>query len=88
MARLLEKSGSYLADRSTEAARLSAELLLCHALGCERIQLYATFDQPVPELVVARFRELVKLRAQHVPVGYLTSKAYFYSLEFTVTPDV
>ena len=88
MGKLLEKSRGYLDDKGTEGARLSVELLLAHALGCERIQLYTTFDQPVPELVLARFRELVKLRAQHVPVGYLTGRAYFYSLEFTVTPDV
>ena len=74
---LLEKSRSYLANKGIEGARLSVELLLSHALGCERIQLYTTYDQPVPELVLARFRELVKLRAQQVPVGYLTGKAYF-----------
>ena len=86
--RLLEKSRGYLEDKEIESSRLSVELLLAHALGCERIQLYTTFDQPVPELVLARFRELVKLRGQHVPVGYLTGKAYFYSLEFEVNPDV
>ena len=86
--RLLEKSRGYLEEKGVEAARLSVELLLSHSLGCERIQLYTSFEQPVPELVVARFRELVKLRAQQVPVGYLTGKSYFYSLEFSITPDV
>ncbi len=88
MGRLLEKSRAYLENKKIEGSRLSVELLLAHALGCERIQLYTTFDQPVPELVLARFRELVKLRAQQVPVGYLTGRAYFYSLEFRVTPAV
>jgi len=86
--KLLEKSRSYLEDKGIEAARLSVELLLSHALGCERIQIYTSFEQPVPELVLARFRQLVKLRAQHVPVGYLTGKANFYSLEFSVNQDV
>ena len=88
MGRLLEKSSGYLEAKGVEAARLSVELLLAHTLGCERIQLYTTFDQAVPELMLARFRELIKLRAEQVPVGYLTGKAYFYSLEFTVNPDV
>ena len=86
--RLLEKTHEYLQDKGVEAARLSAELLLAHALGCERIGLYTNFDQDVPELVLARFRELIALRANRVPVGYLTGKAYFYSLEFKVNPDV
>ena len=55
MGRLLEKSRSYLEDKGVEAARLSVELLPNHALGCERIQLYTTFDQAVPELVLAAF---------------------------------
>ena len=88
MGRLLEKSRGYLEDKGVEGARLSVELLLSYALGCERIQLYTSFEQPVPELVLARFRELVKLRAEQVPVGYLTGKAYFYSLEFSINPDV
>ena len=85
---LLEKSSAYLQEKDIDAARLSAELLLSHTLSCERIQLYTTFDQAVPELVLARYRQLIKLRAQHVPVGYLTGKAFFYSLEFNVNPDV
>ena len=86
--KLLEKTGQYLKGKGIEAARLSAELLLAQTLGCERIGLYTNFDQEVPELVLARFRELVGLRAKHVPVGYLTGKAYFYSLEFEVNPNV
>ena len=85
---LLEKTQQYLQEKGVEAARLSAELLLAQCLGCERIGLYTNFDQEVPELVLARFRELVGLRAKHVPVGYLTGKAYFYSLEFKVNPNV
>lgn len=85
---LLEKTRKYLQEKEVEGARLSAELLLAHALGCERIGLYTSFDQEVPDLVLARFRELVSLRAKHVPVGYLTGTAYFYSLEFKVNPNV
>ena len=86
--RLLETTDKYLQEKGVDSARLSAELLLAQALGCERIGLYTNFDQEVPDLLLARFRELVGLRAKHVPVGYLTGKAYFYSLEFKVNPDV
>src|SRR4029079_17239892 len=54
----------------------------------ERIMLYAAFDQVVDEAVRARFRELVKRRAEGEPVAYLVGKREFYSLSFRVTPDV
>ena len=38
--------------------------------------------------VVAAFRELVKRRADGVPVAYLVGQREFYSLRFKVTPDV
>ena len=88
MGQLLERTGKYLQDKGVDGARLSSELLLAHTLGCERIGLYTSFEQPVPDLVLARFRELVSLRAKHVPVGYLTGRAYFYSLELKVNPNV
>ncbi|RME37177.1 MAG: peptide chain release factor N(5)-glutamine methyltransferase, partial [Planctomycetota bacterium] len=40
IARLLDWTAAYLAERGVEEARLSAELLLAHALNCRRIDLY------------------------------------------------
>ena len=50
--------------------------------------LYAAFDQVVDEATRGKFRELVKRRAEGVPVAYLVGKREFYSLSFRVTPDV
>jgi len=86
--RLLTWTTDYLKSHGSESPRLDAEVLLAHARGCERIMLYAAFDQVVDEAVRARFRELVKRRAEGVPVAYLVGKREFYSLSFRVTPDV
>src|SRR5262249_44900624 len=55
---------------------------------CERIMLYAAFDEVVSDEIRASFRDLVKRRAEGMPVAYLVGKREFYSLSFRVTPDV
>src|SRR6188472_816205 len=86
--RLLTWTTEYLKSHGSESPRLDAEVLLAHARGCERIMLYAAFDEVVPDDVRAVFRELVRRRAEGTPVAYLVGKREFYSLDFRVTPDV
>ena len=86
--RLLTWTTDYLKSHSADSPRLDAEVLLAHARGCERITLYTAFDEVVSEEVRARFRDLVKRRAEGTPVAYLVGKREFYSLSFRVTPDV
>jgi release factor glutamine methyltransferase len=86
--RLLTWTTDYLKSHGSDSPRLDAEVLLAHARGCERIQLYTAFDEVVNDDVRAAFRDLVKRRAEGVPVAYLVGKREFYSLSFRVTPDV
>ncbi len=85
---LLQWTAAFFTRSGIDEARLSAELLLAHVLGCTRMALYTRFEQIPPPDQVAEFREMVKKRKDHVPVAYLIGKAWFYSLEFQVTPDV
>lgn len=86
--RLLTWTTGYLKEHGSDTARLDAEVLLAHALGCERIMLYTRFDEVPPEAARTAYRELVKQRAAGKPVAYLVGRREFYSLPFTVTPDV
>jgi release factor glutamine methyltransferase len=86
--RLLTWTTDYLKERGSASPRLDAEVLLAAAKGCERIMLYAAFDEVVTEDIRTKFRELVKRRAEGVPVAYLVGQREFYSLRFKVTPDV
>jgi release factor glutamine methyltransferase len=85
---LLTWTTDYLKQRGSESPRLDAEVLLASAKGCERIMLYAAFDEVVSDEVRAKFRDLVKRRAEGTPVAYLVGKKEFYSLALRVTPDV
>ncbi len=86
--RLLTWTTDFLKSHGSESPRLDAEVLLAHARGCERIMLYAAFDQIVDDETRAKFRDLVKRRSTGEPVAYLVGSREFYSLSFKVTPAV
>ena len=86
--RLLTWTTDYLKRSGAESPRLDAELLLAHARGCKRIDLYTAFEEAAGEPLRTAFRELVKRRADGMPVAYLVGRREFYSLSFRVTPDV
>ncbi len=86
--RLLQWTADYLKGHGSESPRLDAEVLLAHVLGRQRIELYTAFDEAPDEEARAAFRELVRRRAEGMPVAYLVGHREFYSLSFHVTPDV
>ncbi len=86
--RLLQWTTGYLKEHEADSPRLDAEVLLAEALGCQRIELYTTFDNRPDEAARAAFRELVKRRAEGTPVAYLVGRREFYSLDFRVNADV
>ncbi len=86
--RLLNWTTDYLKQRGVDNPRLDAEILLAHARGCERIKLYTDFDHEADQAIRDRFRELVRRRADGMPVAYLVGRREFYSMSFRVTPDV
>jgi release factor glutamine methyltransferase len=85
---LLEWTARYLVKKGSEFPRLDAEVLLAHALECRRIELYTRYEEPAPEEVRSRFRELVRQRVEGCPVAYLVGRKEFFSLHFEVTPAV
>jgi release factor glutamine methyltransferase len=68
------------------SARLDAERLLAHALGCSRLDLYLNFDKPLAEAELNRFRELVRRRGEREPLAYLTGEAGFWNLTLCAAP--
>lgn len=86
--RILEWTIGHLTDRKIETPRLDAEILLAHACGCRRIELYTRYDEVLGDQPRGVMRELVKRRAQHEPVAYLVGHREFFSLDFRVTSDV
>lgn len=86
--KVLEWTTGHLKKHGSDTPRLDAEILLAHARGCQRIQLYTAYDETLTDAIRAKMRELVQRRAQAEPVAYLVGHREFFSLDFRVTKDV
>jgi release factor glutamine methyltransferase len=85
---LLDWTAGYLAKNRSEFPRLDAEVLLAHALGCRRIELYTRYAEPASAAVRQGFRELINKRIEGCPVAYLVGRKEFFSLPLEVSPAV
>ena len=86
--RLLNWTTDFLRDKGADSPRLDAEVLLAHARGCQRIELYTAFEEVAADQLRESFRDLVSRRAAGTPVAYLVGHREFFSMPFQVTPDV
>jgi len=80
------------ADKKLKSKSLSpaldAEVLLSHALKKSKEFLFANPDFELSKLQATSYKLLVRRRANHWPIAYLTGHKAFYGLDFKVTPDV
>ena len=86
--RIIDWTTAHLKKHGSETSRLDTEILLAHARGCRRIELYTRFDDVLTERERSAMRDLVRRRAQLEPVAYLVGHREFFSLDFRVTPAV
>jgi release factor glutamine methyltransferase len=85
---LLDWTAAFLLKKGAESPRLDAEVLLAHALGCRRIELYTRHAEPATEAVREGYRELIRRRTEGCPVAYLVGRKEFFSLTFEVDSSV
>ena len=77
-----------LEEGSIGAPRLTAEVLLAHAIGCERSWLYGHGEEELREVWWIHFGRYLHERLKGKPTQYITKRQEFYGREFTVGPAV
>jgi release factor glutamine methyltransferase len=77
-----------LEEAAVPVPRLTAEVLLSHALKQERVYLYAHPEQELEEVEWLHYGRYLHERLQGKPTQYITKRQEFYGREFRVTPDV
>jgi release factor glutamine methyltransferase len=72
----------------SETPRLDADLLLAHALGCDRAALYVEPERPLSPADLTRYEELVRRRETREPVAYITGRKAFRYIELHIDERV
>ena len=81
---IIKKTTDFFAAKGIESARLNAELLIGHALGLKRMQLYLQFERPLSEAELEKIRPLVRRRGQREPLQYILGEIEFHGLKVKV----
>jgi release factor glutamine methyltransferase len=84
----LRQGAELLEQAAVTAPRLTAEVLLCHALGRERPFLYAHPEEELPEIIRLHYGRYLHERLHGKPTQYITRQQEFYGRPFRVGPDV
>lgn len=84
----LQQGTAILDKASLPVARLTAEVLLCHALRCERAYLYAHATDELPEIAWIHYGRYLDERLKGKPTQYITHRQEFFGRPFYVNEDV
>jgi len=77
-----------LNDAAIPVARLTAEVLLGHALRHDRTWLFGHPEHELSDLAQLHYGRYLHERLTGKPTQYITGRQEFYGREFRVTPDV
>jgi release factor glutamine methyltransferase len=81
---IIKRTTEFLATHGVEHPRLNAELLVGHALGLKRMQLYLQFERLLTEGELEKIRPLVKRRAKREPLQYIVGETEWAGLKLKV----
>jgi release factor glutamine methyltransferase len=85
---IMQWTAEYFGRKGVDSPRLTAEILLGHALKCTRIKLYTDFERPLQEPELAAYRGLIERRIAGEPTFYLVGEREFYGRRFKVDARV
>tara|TARA_R100000908_G_scaffold65272_1_gene53671 strand:+ start:139373 stop:140209 length:837 start_codon:yes stop_codon:yes gene_type:complete len=85
---MLEWATAYFEENEVKSPRFSIEWLLADVLSIKRLDLYLEYDRPLSSAELEKLRPLVKRRAGHEPLQYITGETDFYNVKIKVEPGV
>ena len=86
--KIIQWAVPYLKQKGLPNPKFDAELLVAHALHLDRLKVYLQFDRPLEKAELTAIREVLKRRALHEPIQYITGQREFFGLDFKVGPGV
>ena len=86
LAEALHEAATRLLKAGIDDPRLEAEVLLRHALGVDREELFARLQEPLALELQALYEALVDRRLEHEPTAYIIGHKEFFGLDFACSP--
>ncbi len=84
----LLQGSQLLEDAAIAVPRLTAEVLLAHAMRCDRTYFYAHPERELNDIEWLHYGRYLHERLKGRPTQYITGRQEFYGREFRVSPDV
>jgi release factor glutamine methyltransferase len=84
----LQQGVALLESAAIGVPRLTAEVLLCHAMQCDRAFLYAHSSDPLTQLAWIHYGRSLNERMKGKPTQYITHRQEFYGRSFYVDENV
>ncbi len=78
----------FLTDAGVERAKGEIEIILCHLLNCERLDIYLHGYDMVTDDVKQRLDKIIERRLTREPLQYILGESWFYGRRFRVSPAV
>lgn len=85
---MLEWATDFFEQKQVKSPRFSIEWLLAHVLSIKRLDLYLAYDRPLSSDELEELRPMVKRRAAHEPLQYITGETDFHHVKIKVQPGV
>jgi len=77
---VLEATTGHFSKNGIPSPRLQSELLIAHALGLPRLQLYLQFERELNAVELENLRGLVRRRASREPIQHINGSTGFFGL--------
>jgi release factor glutamine methyltransferase len=77
---IIRKTTEFFQTKGIETPRLDAELLLSHALGMKRMELYLQFERMLSESELEKLRPLVRRRGAREPLQHIVGDVEFANI--------
>jgi release factor glutamine methyltransferase len=84
----LDQGAAILEKANVGVPRLTAEVLLSHAMRCDRVYLFAHATDELTENAWIHYGRYLNERLKGKPTQYITQRQEFYSRDFHVNSDV
>lgn len=86
--RFIAEKGKLLEEAGVERAKGEVEIILCHLLEVDRLNLYLHGESLLKQEHLDKFDQIIKRRLTREPLQFILQESWFFGRKFFVSPAV